>query len=201
MEQHTKEKLTTTWQGLLIDLNKEAGKDIYVLENNISSGISNFIRRQDKNKNYCQIYRDPIYRRDSFYHSGRYALRIKTNNYGIKATGLGKDFGAKNLAKGLHKKCNELLEKIDTKEKAKAEKQQKEFDLEFAIKKAFPEAENIEQVYNHSYRGKYTPSRQKKFDYNKMGLTTYDSKTFGVTLRQNLTPSQVKKLVKFLDTL
>lgn len=173
----------------------------YKVKSTNSYGSNELAIEIHKGKDYCLIYRDTIYSGSGFHVRSRgNALRISTSDYNINAGRLMRDFGAKNLASHLHKKCEELLKKIssqrDFTERRKNEKQ----NLEQKILKAFPLAREIYQGYIKTGRNRSSESRSKSFKVGNVKFTTYNAENFTVSgIDKSMNLQQAKELVKMTD--
>ena len=110
-----------------------------------------FIKRTDCN---FKIYRDSIYSR-GYYRVSDHALRISTGEHDVSGNKLKKDFGGKNLAKGLHKKCEDMKEIIDARENRKLQKRKETTEVIEIIAKEFKmKVDEIECVRYYYHRGR-----------------------------------------------
>ena len=163
-ERLAENELDNKFEGLKDALNKFAGSEVYKV---VKGGYQTIIRR-DVCDEYCEIYRDGISHRGgwSIY---KHALRIRTSDYSIKAKGLQKDFGDKNVAKNLHERCNKLLEEIGAKRLRYLAKQKKEENVDKGIRRDFPEVDeegykNGIAPYGYKSGNKYIQTSSRRVD-------------------------------------
>lgn len=196
--------LKEKWNILLNDLNEadEMGENSYVLhEIEQKYGSNTFKIDRKKNDIELTIYRDEIFS-GSGYHArvSGHALRISTNDYDINANRLKKDFNAKNIARSLHKKCNELISKIQTKKDRIIEKKNKKALTFQNIIDSFDINEtDIDNVWvRGGFRRRGYSSDQKGFKYKNITVKTYDGIKFTVGfVGDDFNAEQIKKIVEF----
>lgn len=192
------------WRNLLEELKAFEGDWKFELISPTETWDSLKIRYQRKGSDdYCTIYRDSYGGSRYSHYNNKHALRIETNNYNVKASGLTKDFGAKGLASGLHKKCIQLIGKIENKRNAKNAKIQREFDIEFKIKEDFPSVEKVDFDFTRSGPGgRYQQTGQRKFTIDGVHVSTYSAEEYGILgIGKALTVEQVKRVVEFVKTI
>jgi hypothetical protein len=200
------EELKIKWKKLEIDLNKqdEMGSATYQLvETPDKYLIGNFsIKRQFGNFNVT-IYRTDLYSPSHYnHHVIGHALRIYTNNDNVNASKLQKDFGSFDVAGSLHKKCNELIKKLDRKQETEIANHTFLKETITNIVNNFPgiTAGNIESDYRLDHKGRYQQLSNKIFLYNGFKISTYDGKLFsikGIATPKSYNASNIKKIVDF----
>lgn len=205
-----RKQMMENWKGLVDDLNAEAGSGMYALDENINKQWprSDFSIRREDGKYYCRIYRDDVYSRGS-YRVSSHALKIDTNDYDVKANKMKKDFGAKNLAAGLHKKCDELMITMKTKVEKRIAKLNEEETIKEPICEGFGVGKQaIDNIYGKDYsrrghdRLDYSRPIGYSFKFKNLFLKTYDGKEFNVgSIGKKLTIPKIKKLAEFIESL
>ena len=153
-----------------------------------------------KGEDHCTIYREAIYGSGYFARTKGHALRIHTNDYKIRADRLQRDFDSKDVAKHLHNKCNELFKKIQNERDHKLARAQKENTLATKIKKAFPDATEIQKVRSYPRRGTSYLTGEISFKTNGWTMKTYDGEEFTVTLTRKFNPKDMKEFIKTVKT-
>lgn len=110
----------------------------YKLEynSNLPEKIIGIIRENPFDNIYVRINRNKIY------GSGSYALRISTNAWRHKANRLKKDFDAKDLAKLLHKRCDEILGKMSDEITEQLNRERKKKEKIESLKNEFQNVKN-----------------------------------------------------------
>jgi len=187
------------WQGLVGALNTEAGKEIYTLFSEFGDwGQDNsFIKRVDGD-DYAKISRESFYTKS--YRASKYALRIYTPDFEVNADRLQRDFGAKNVAVHLHKKCNELLKMIQDNRSRRKAKVDAKASLADKIKATFPKATNLETVVYKTGRNSYSEGSSIKFMAGNVWFTTYSCEEFQTTgINKKFDVASAKALVDLVS--
>lgn len=124
----------------------------YKLEynNNVPEEIIGIIRENPFDNIYVRINRNKIY------SNGNYALRISTNAWRHKADRLKKDFDAKDIAKLLHKRCDEILGKMSDEITEQLERERKKKEKIESIKNEFRNVKNYKNNDNNYINFKNT---------------------------------------------
>ena len=191
-----KMNLEAKWRTLFNELQEIDFR--YEIITDIKGGMITSIKRESGGHR-ATIYREGIYRGGMF-HSHRVgsALRITTDNYDVKATGLRKDFG-KAKAKDLDKRVIGLLDRLISMDKTAMAKTKKVDTVISKIHKAFPlhnskELDIIKEYNLSSYGSRSHQARETgRFTLKAHGLkiATYDGETFALSGIGEFTSNQI----------
>lgn len=122
-EKEVEAKLYKNWKQLEKDLIKLSSGYVLLKNNKIKRTVS-----LEDGKDFVEfsIFREAVYGGSAWHqHVTGYALRIRSNHYGLESLRLKKDFSSKNVAKSLHSKIEKMVEEhenrlqLDKKKKAK----------------------------------------------------------------------------------
>ena len=204
-------KVIKDFKDLCDELNALCDKPLYKFEKGEYSHTHIITRKEGKH--YVEIHRASVWGGSYRYmRATGNALRIKTDEYDVKANRLKKDFGAKNLAEGLHKKSDELLAKLVSRDEARKERKEKTETVDAIIDKLFQGLEvtyGITAEWRRTQSGGYhTGTREIEIqDKDKtyrtiMTLSTDDGIMYRLKgIRVDFTTEEIKEQIKTINAL
>lgn len=206
--------LTNNWKQLKKDLNELYKGYVFVIPNNAVTindvvTIKRTVKLEEDDPIIFSIYREALYSNSGFRsYSAGHALRISSNKNEVESTRLKKDFHSKNVAKSLHKKIEELVEKYKLKhQRAKKKNSEKTKFIKAIMKELKVSEADINNCYYYSrgrsHGGKRIMEITKKVTFHNLILSVSifrNKLVYNLAgIRDSLSVKQIKEIVKITN--